>query len=56
VASAEGTGKTLVFCSTVASAEVAAATLRGAGLDPLVYHRDVLPADREDIVKDAAAR
>lgn len=56
MASAEGTGKTLVFCSTVASAEQAAATLQGSGVEPLVYHRDVPPADREDIVKEAAAR
>jgi superfamily II DNA helicase RecQ len=51
-----GPGKTMVFCGTVVSAEQAAATLREAGVAPLVYHRDVLPADREDIVKEAAVK
>ena len=51
-----GQGKTMVFTSTVASAEEAARVLEQANLSPLVYHRDVPAAEREEIVQKAAAR
>ena len=51
-----GMGKTMVFTSTVASAEEAAQVLEHANLSPLVYHRDVPQSEREDIVQEAASR
>ena len=49
-------GKTMVFTSTVASAEEAAQVLEQADLSPLVYHRDIPQTEREDIVQQAASR
>ena len=49
-------GKTMVFTSTVSSAEEAAQVLEHANLSPLIYHRDVPQSDREDIVRQAASR
>lgn len=39
-------GRTLVFASNVAAAAEVAASLADAGLQPLLYHRDVPAADR----------
>ena len=46
----------MVFAATVASAESAAEVLRQARLEPLVFHRDVMPSERDEIMQQAATR
>ena len=43
---ARGQGRMLVFAGNVAAANGVAAVLREAGLQPLLYHKEVSPEDR----------
>ncbi|KAK9808217.1 hypothetical protein WJX73_010253 [Symbiochloris irregularis] len=53
---AGASGRTLVFTSDVAAAEEAAEVLRDAGLSPLVYHRRVPQAEREQALAAISTR
>ena len=48
--------KTLVFCGTVAAAEATAEVLQAAGIEPLVYHRDLTQAEKDSILAQMADR
>ena len=53
---ADRKGRTLVFTGNVASANQVAQELREAGLQPLLYHRDVPAHVREDVLLHMADR
>ena len=48
----QAAGRTLVFAPNVAAAKEAAASLAQAGLQPLLYHRDV-PAQERAVALEA---
>ena len=53
---ARGQGRTLVFAGNVAAAKEVAAVLREAGLQPLLYHKEVSPEDRASALATMRSR
>ena len=53
---AQGKGRTLVFAASVAAANEVAATLAEAGLQPLLYHKEVSPQDRDSALATMRSR
>ena len=53
---ARGQGRTLVFAGNVAVADEVAAVLQEAGLQPLLYHKEVSPEDRASALATMRSR
>ena len=53
---ARGQGRTLVFAGNVAAANAVAAALQEAGLQPLLYHKEVSPEDRASALATMRSR
>ena len=51
-----GQGRTLVFAGNVAAANGVAAVLQEAGLQPLLYHKEVSPEDRASALAAMCSR